>query len=134
MQNYNDSSKISSPTAPARWRAERTAPPPATAEDTSANPPLSLVTTHARGLVDVLLAIADEYPPVKRWDAELYAVVACGTPALSSAPRPDADAAHAKAHLHLTSREIGRLLAVYPRVVIAGLVEGLTEALKPREL
>ena len=41
--------------APARWRAERTAL-------TATDPLPSLVPTHARGLVDVLLAMADEYP------------------------------------------------------------------------
>ncbi len=112
-------------TASGRWRAEPTPPPKQALA--------SLEPTHALGILDVLRCLAEEYAPVRRWDAELYQAIA-DTPALVDAPRPNLAAAHAKAHLHLTSREITRLLAVYPRVVIAGLVEGLTEALKPREL
>lgn len=96
---------------------------------TPADPPPSLVPTHARSVVDVLLAMADEYAATRRWDAELFQALA-GTPALSSASRPDSDAAHAEAHLHLVAREIGRLLTSFPCVVFTGLVEGITEAME----
>ena len=120
MQNYQISTKKTSPAAPARWRAERT-PPPKQAR-------ASLEPTHATGILDVLRCLAVEYAPGPRWDAALYQAIA-DTPALSTAPRPDLPTAHDQAAAYLSAREAGRLMARFPRYVIDGLIMGLEEGM-----
>ena len=125
MALYEENAPGSKSPAPARWRATREAAevePEAPAPRSS-----SLQDTHGVFLVDYLTELAKEYPPVQPWGGELFSAMVGATPALSSDSCPSRQAAHAQAHLHLISCEVGRLLKLYPGAVLAGLVEGLKQ-------
>jgi len=79
---------------------------------------------HARALVEVLEALAPDYRPGLRWDAQLWHAL-FGVPALLSRPRPQREAAHQAAEAFISARRAGIYLARIPHEALQGLITGL---------